>query len=188
MKIKAIQIRKVNVLDYQSELFRVSEMSHVTPGKGPAMIQITMKRLRDGVKNEVRFRPDEAVEKAALFTRDYQYLYDDGNSFVFMDQETYEQIHLGTDLIGDDAYYLLPSTVVQLLMYENSPVGVEIPGVVELKVVETDPNLKGATVSSSYKPAKLETGLSIQIPPFIESGEVIRVDTFTGKYLERAKS
>jgi len=187
MKIKAIQIRKGNVLDYQGKLYRVSEMTHITPGKGPALIQITMKRLRDGVKNENRFRPDEAVEKAALFTRDYQYLYQDGDLYVFMDQETYEQIHLGSELIGEDAYYLLPSTIVQLLMYENSPVGVELPGVVELKVVETDPNLKGATVSSSYKPAKLETGLSIQIPPFIEKDEVIRVDTATGKYLERAK-
>jgi len=187
MKIKAIQIRKGNVLNYQGELYRVSDMAHVTPGKGQALIQITMKRLRDGVKNENRFRPDENVEKASLFTRDYQYLYQDGNAYVFMDQETYEQIHLESELIGDDSYYLLPSTVVQLLMYENSPVGVELPGVVELKVVETDPNLKGATVSSSYKPAKLETGLSIQIPPFIETGEVIRVDTSTGKYLERAK-
>jgi elongation factor P len=187
MKIKAIQIRKGNVLNYQGALSRVSEMMHVTPGKGQSLIQVTMKRLKDSVKNEVRFRPDEAVEKAALFTRNYQYLYRDGDSFVFMDQETFEQIHLGSDLIGEDAYFLLPSTIVQLLIYENSPVGVELPGVVELEIVETDPNLKGATVSSSYKPAKLETGLSIQIPPFIEKGEVIRVDTATGKYLERAK-
>jgi elongation factor P len=187
MKIKAIQIRKGNVLDFQGELYRVSDMDHITPGKGQAIIQVTMKRLRDGVKNENRFRPDESVEKAALFTRNYQYLFQDGESYVFMDEETYEQIHLNGELIGDDAYYLLPSTVVQLLMYENSPVGVELPGVVELKVVETDPNLKGATVSSSYKPAKLETGLTIQIPPFIEAGEVIRVDTSSGRYLERAK-
>jgi elongation factor P len=187
MKIKAIQIRKGNVLDYQGDLYRVAEMEHVTPGKGQALVQITMKRLRDGVKIDNRFRPDEAVEKAALFTRNYQYLYQDGDDYVFMDQENYEQIHLSLDLLGDDAYYLLPSTVVQLLMYENAPIGVELPGVVELKVVETDPNLKGATVSSSYKPAKLETGLTIQIPPFIEVGEVIRVDTSSGRYLERAK-
>ena len=187
MKMKAIQIRKGNILEYNGDLYRVSEMTHITPGKGPALIQVTMKRLSDGTKIDNRFRPDESVEKASLFTREYQYLYEDGDSFFFMDMETYEQIHLSKEMLGDDALYLLPEMIVQILLHDNNPIGVELPGVVELKVVETDPNLKGATVSSSYKPAKLETGLAIQIPPFIETGEVIRVDTSTGKYLERAK-
>ena len=187
MKIKAVQVRKGNVIEYNGDLYKVTESTHVTPGKGPASMQIKMKRLNDGIKAENRFRPDESVEKATLLTREHQYLYQDSDHFVFMDLETYEQIHLSAELIGDDTFYLLPEAVVQILFYENDPIGVEVPGVVELKVIETEPSLKGATVSSSFKPAKLETGISIQIPPFIEVNEVIRVDTTSGKYLERAK-
>ncbi len=187
MKIKAIQIRKGNVIEFKGELYRVTESVHVTPGKGQALMQVKMKRLSDGVNAENRFRPDESVEKATLTTHEYQFLYADGDLYHFMDMETYEQIHLSKEMLGDDVYYLLPETIVQILFHEGKPVGVELPGVVELKVVETQPNIKGATVSSSYKPAKLETGLVTQIPPFVEEGEVIRVDTATGKYIERAK-
>lgn len=187
MKIKAIQIRKGNVIEYSGELYKVTEATHVTPGKGQALMQIKMKRLSDGIKAEDRFRPGEYVEKATLLTREHQYLYQDGDAYYFMDLETYDQIHISSTLLGDDAYFLIPETVVQILFHDNLPIGVELPGVVELKVVKTDPNLKGATVSSSYKPAVLETGMTIQIPPFIEEGEVIRVDTTTSRYLERAK-
>ncbi len=187
MKIKAIQIRKGNILEYRGDLFRVIESFHVTPGKGQALMQVKMKRLNDGLKTEDRFRPDESVEKATLITREYQYLYQDGELYYFMDMETYEQIHLPQEVLGDDTYYLTPELIVQMLIHENTPIGIELPGVVELKVVETEPNLKGATVSSSYKPAKLETGLTAQIPPFIEIGEIVRIDTTSGRYLERAK-
>ncbi len=187
MKIKAIQIRKGNVLEYRGDLYRVIESTHVTPGKGQALMQVKMKRLHDDIKIEDRFRPDEYVEKATLFTHEYQYLYRDGDLYTFMDLKTYEQIQLSQDVLGDDTFYLIPETIVQVLIHENNPIGIELPGVVELKVVETEPTLKGATVSSSYKPAKLETGLSIQIPPFIEVGDVVRIDTVNGKYLERAK-
>jgi elongation factor P len=187
MKIKAIQLRKGNIIKYNSDLYTVTESVHVTPGKGPAMMQIKMKRLLDGVRGEQRFRPEEYIEKAEMQTREYQYLYQDGDLFVFMDLETYEQIQLSSDLLGDNIYYLLPETIVQILFHDKNPVGIELPGVVELKVVETQPNLKTATVSSSYKPAKLETGLMTQIPPFIEEGEIIRIDSTSGKYIERAK-
>lgn len=187
MKIKAINVRKGNVIEYRNDLYRVTEFIHVTPGKGPAFIQLKMKRLSDGVNGENRFRPDEFIEKASLQTREHQYLYQDGDIYYFMDMESYEQIHISAEMLGDDLYYLLPETIVQILFNGNEPVGVELPGVVELKVVETEPGLKGATVSSSYKPAKLETGLNTQIPPFIEEGEVVRIDTASGKYLERAK-
>ncbi len=187
MKMKAIQIRKGNVIEFKNELYKVTASTHVTPGKGNALMQVTMKRLSDGVKVENRYRPDEAVEKATLLTREHQFLYNDGTIYYFMDLETYEQIHIDADMLGDDVNYLIPETIVQILFSDNAPVGVELPGVVELKVVETQPNLKGATVSSSYKPAKLETGYETQVPPFIEEGELIRVDTTTGKYLERAK-
>ncbi|OPX31314.1 elongation factor P [candidate division KSB1 bacterium 4484_188] len=187
MKIKAINVRKGNVIEYRNELYRVTEFVHVTPGKGPAFIQLKMKRLSDGVNAENRFRPDESMEKATLQTREHQFLYNDGDIYYFMDMETYEQIHITNSLLGDDIYYLLPETMVQILFHGTTPVGVELPGVVELKVIETEPSLKGATVSSSYKPAKLETGLNTQIPPFISEGEVVRIDTATGKYIERAK-
>ncbi len=187
MKIKAIQIRKGNVIEYKGDLYRVTEAIHVTPGKGQALMQVKMKRLSDGTNAEHRFRPDEAVEKATLITKEYQYLYQDGDDYIFMDLETYEQISLNKEMLGDAIYYLLPETIVQIQFYEGKPVGVELPQAVELRVVETEPTLKGATVTSSYKPAKLETGLVTQVPPFIEEGEVIRVDTRDGKYLDRVK-
>lgn len=187
MKIKAIQIRKGYVLKLNNDLYRVTEATHVTPGKGPAMMQIKMKRLSDGNKAEQRFRPDESVEKATLIVREYQYLYADGDHFYFMDLETYEQIHLMANMLEDSSYYLLPETVVQIQFYENNPIGVELPASVEMKIIDTEPSLKGATVSSSYKPAKLETGLVTQVPPFIEIGEIVRIDTRDGRYLDRVK-
>ena len=123
MKIKAIQVRKGNVVEYQGDLYRVTEAVHVTPGKGVALMQIKMKRLSDGVKAENRFRPDEAVEKATLLTREYQYLYQDGDSYFFMDMETYEQIHLTGDMLGDDVYFLIPETIVQILIHNDTPIG-----------------------------------------------------------------
>ncbi len=187
MKIKAIQVRKGNVIEYSGDLYRVTEAIHVTPGKGQALMQIKMKRLSDGTNAEHRFRPDESVEKATLVTREHQFLYNDGDTYYFMDMETYEQIALSSEALGDAVYYLLPETMVQIQFHENKPIGVELPAAVELKVVETEPNLKGATVSSSYKPATLETGLVTQVPPFIEVGEVVRIDTRDGKYLDRVK-
>jgi elongation factor P len=187
MKIKANQLRKGNIIQYNNDLYTVTESIHVTPGKGPAMMQVKMKRLADGVRGDQRFRPDEHVEKAEMRTKEHQYLYQDGDTYIFMDLESFEQIHLTDELLGDNFYYLLPETIVQILFHEKEPVGIELPGVVDLKVIETQPNLKTATVSSSYKPAKLETGLMTQIPPFIEEGDIIRVETSSGKYLERAK-
>lgn len=187
MKIKAITLRKGFVIQFKNDLYRVTEATHVTPGKGPAMMQVKMKRLSDGTKGEQRFRPDEAVERATVITREYQYLYADGDNYYFMDLETYEQIHLTGEMLDDGVYYLLPETVVQIQFHDGTPIGVELPASVELKVVETEPSLKGATVSSSYKPATMETGLVTQIPPFIEAGEVVRIDTRDGKYLDRVK-
>ncbi len=185
MKIKAIQIRKGNVIEFKNDLYRVTEATHVTPGKGQALMQIKMKRLSDGTRAESRFRPDESVEKATLITKEFQYLYQDGDMYYFMDLETYEQLHITREMLGDDVLYLLPETVVQIQFHEGNPIGIELPASVELKVVETEPNIRGATATSSYKPATLETGLVVQIPPFIETGEIIRIDTRDGKYLDR---
>lgn len=187
MKIKAIQIRKGNILVYNGELCVVTDSTHVTPGKGQALMQVKMKRLKDGSNVEQRFRPDESVEKATVTTKEMQFLYADGHNYVFMDNETYEQISLDDEFLGDSKYFLKDGMNVQVQFHESTPVGIELPASVELEVVETEPNIKGATVSSSYKPAKLENGLTVQVPPFIEIGDKIRVDTRDLKYLERVK-
>ena len=187
MKLKAIQLRKGNIIIFNNELYILTDVTHITPGKGQAVVQSKMKHLQTGQNAEKRYRPDETVEKAELETRKMEYIYNDGDNLVFMDQETYEQIPIHKDFLGDTVLYLLPNTVVDVDFFKGEPVGVELPLYVELKVVETEPTLKTATVTSSYKPAVLETGLKVQIPPFIEEGEIIRIDTRDGKYLERAK-
>ena len=187
MKIKAIQLRRGNVILYKNDLYAITDFMHVTPGKGPAFFQTKMKNIKTGNNAENRFRPDEAVEKADVETRKMEFLYEDGGEYIFMDLETYDQFPLNKELLGDAPFYILPNTQMDVRFYENEAIGLEIPLTVELTVAETEPNLKTATVSSSYKPAVMETGLKIQIPPFIEEGEVIRIDTREGKYLERAK-
>jgi elongation factor P len=187
MKLKAIQLRRGNVIIFRNELHVITDFMHVTPGKGPAFFQTKMKNIKTGNNAENRFRPDEAVEKVDLETRKMEFLYEDAGDYYFMDQETYDQFPLNKDLLGDAPLFLLPNTTVDVSFHEKEPIGIELPLTVELKVTETEPNLKTATVSSSYKPAVLETGLKIQIPPFIEEGEVIRIDTRDKKYLERAK-
>lgn len=187
MKLKASQVRKGNVIVFKDDLYVLTEVVHVTPGKGPAFIQSKMKNVRGGQNAEYRFRPDESVEKVDLQTRKMEFLYEDAGDYYFMDQETYDQFPLSTDLLGDAPLYMLPNTVVDVQFHDSTPIGIELPLTVDLKVVETEPNLKTATVSSSYKPAVLETGLKVQIPPFIEEGEVIRIDTRDSKYLERVK-
>ncbi len=187
MKLKAIQIRKGNIINMDGELLVLTDVMHITPGKGQAVIQAKLKNIRTGSNAEKRFRPDEAVEKADLQTRKMEFLYDDGADFHFMDKENFEQITLPDEFIGDGKFYLLPNTDVDVSFYENEAIGIELPLSVDLKVVETEPNLKTATVSSSYKPAVMETGLKTQIPPFVEEGELVRIDTRDGKYLERAK-
>ncbi len=187
MKLKAIQLRKGNIIIFKNDLYVLTDVMHITPGKGQAVIQTKLKSIKSGTNAEKRFRPDETVEKADLMTRKMEFIYQDGEDYYFMDMETYEQIPLRADFLGDAPLYMLPNTAVDVDFYENQPIGVELPTTVELKIIETEPNLKTATVTSSYKPAVLETGLKIQIPQFIEEGEVVRVDTRDGKYLERAK-
>lgn len=187
MKLKAIQLRKGNVIIYNDDLYTLTEVTHITPGKGQAVIQTKMKNVKSGINAENRFRPDENVEKADLRTRQVEYLYEDGSFYYFMDLENYEQYPLNVEFLGDAPQYLLPNIKVDVSFYEKEPITVELPTVVELKITETEPALKTATVTSSYKPAVLETGLKIQVPPFISEGEVIRVDTREGKYIERAK-
>jgi elongation factor P len=187
MKVKATQLRKGNIIEFNDDLYRLTEVFHNTPGKGQASVQTKMKNIRTGVNAEKRFRSDETAIKASLESKEMEFLYQDGEDYYFMDTETYEQIALRQDMLEDNVFFLLPNIKVTVNFYQESPVGIELPGSVNLKVVETEPSLKTATVTSSYKPAVLETGLKTQIPPFIEEGELIRVDTTDGKYLERVK-
>jgi elongation factor P len=187
MKLKATQLRKGMIIEYNDDLYQLSEVFHNTPGKGQASVQAKMKNIRTGANAEYRFRSDETAVKAYLESKEMEYIYVDGDDYFFMDMETYEQISLRKDLLDDSIYYLLPNIHVTVNFYENSPISVELPQSVELKVVETEPTMKTATVTSSYKPAVLETGLKVQVPPFISEGEIVRIDTDDGKYLERVK-
>ncbi len=185
--IVATQIRAGMVLLRDGELFKVLEAVHVTPGKGRGMMQTKLRRLSSGTQQDVRFRSSDTVEKAHLERREMEFLYNDDSGYHFMDHKTYDQIALQAEDLGDMIGYLLPNTLCQVEVFEGKPLGVEPPLMVELKVVETDPVLKGATATNKSKPAKLETGITVTIPPFIEVGEVLRIDTRTGNYVERAK-
>ncbi len=187
MKLKATQLRKGMIIIFNDELYTLTDVMHVTPGKGQASVQTKMKSIKSGTNAEKRFRSDENVEKATLETRKMEFLYDDSDNYYFMDQETFDQIPLHSELLGDAHYYLLPNTPVDVSFFENEAIGIELPNAVDLKITETEPVMKTATITSSYKPATLETGLQVQVPQFISEGEVIRIDTRDGKYLERAK-
>jgi elongation factor P len=187
MKLKATQLRKGMIIEYNDDLYQLTDVFHNTPGKGQASVQTKMKNIRSGLNAEKRFRSDETAIKASLESKEMEFLYNDGDDYYFMDTETYDQIALRADILGDSHFYLLANIKVTVNFYQNSPVGIELPGSVELKIIETEPSLKTATVTSSYKPATVETGLKIQVPPFISEGEVVRIDTSDGKYLERAK-
>ena len=187
MIIVATQLRVGMNIMYKGELCRVTSFTHVTPGKGHGMIQAKMKSVMTGTGYDYRFRSDERVERATLEQQMMEFLYADGDSYVFMNSETYEQINLSTELLGDNVNYLLANTQVKVEFFQEEPIGVEMPSSVILEVVETEPEMKGATASASAKPATLETGIVVQVPQFVKVGEKIRVDTSEGKYMERAK-
>jgi elongation factor P len=171
---------------HNGEVCRIMTVTHRTPGNLRAFVQARMRNLRTGNSFEHRFSSTESVERAILDTHPMEYLYSDAAGHHFMNQETYDQITLGDEVLGDALLYLLPNTVLKVDFYENLPVGIELPNVVTLEVVDTEPGLKGATASSSYKPAKMETGLVVQVPPFIDVGTKIQIDTRENKYLSRA--
>ncbi len=185
--IAATQLRPGNVIKHDGDLYSVFSVTHRTPGNLRAFVQAKMRNLRTGAMIEHRFRSEDRLDQAILDDTEMQFLYRDGDDFHFMNTESYEQIQLHKDVLGDSANYLLPEGMIKVEFYEGKPVGIELPAMVELAVVETEPGLKSATASNVTKPAKLETGLVVQVPPFINEGDKIRVDTTEGKYLERAK-
>ncbi|TAJ83646.1 elongation factor P [bacterium] len=185
--INATQIRPGMIIVYEGDLYRVTSVNHLTPGNKRGFMQTKMKNLRTGLGTERKFRSEDRLEQATLETRMMQYLYNEGDLHTFMDTENYEQTSLGAGEIGELLYYLLPNQVVEIEFFEGKPVGISPPSTVDLEVVETEPSLKGATASASYKPAKLETGITIQVPLFVQVGDRVRVDPAEGKYLERIK-
>lgn len=186
MQITATQLRPGMVVKFNNELHTVFRTEHRTPGNLRGFVQAKMRNLRTGAMIEHRFSSEDKVEKASLDEHEMEYLYDDGEYYYFMNTETFEQMHLTKDLLGEATEYLVPNLKVKVQFYEGKPISVELPPTVDLTVVETEPGLKGATVSNVTKPAKLETGLVVQVPPFIVEGEKIRVSTTEGAYLERA--
>ena len=185
--IAATQLRPGVVIKHDGDLFTVFSVFHRTPGNLRAFVQAKLRNLRSGAMIEHRFRSEDRIEQAILDKHEMEYLYSDGEDYHFMNTETFEQIHLTKEVLGDTANYLTPNGQIKVEFYEGNPVGIELPASVDLTVVETEPGLKSATVSNVTKQAKLETGLVVQVPGFIEAGEKIRVDTTEGKYLERAK-
>lgn len=185
--MKATTIRKGNLIRIDDMLYRVMNMDHVTPGKGRAHVQVKLRNLFDGTQKDMRFRSTDEVERVALESKEMQYLYSDPDGYHFMDTQTYEQVALTEETLGDTVKYILPEQTILMEWFEGRAVGIELPPVVELKVTETMPGIKDATASAQRKPATLETGIVIQVPSFIETGEVIRVSTVDGTYSERAK-
>jgi elongation factor P len=184
--ISATQLRPGMVIKFNNELYSIFKMEHRTPGNLRGFVQVKMRSLRSGTMTEHRFSSEDRVDRAALEEIEMEYLYDDGEYYYFMNTENFEQMHLTRDILGDAVEYLVPQLKVHIEFYEGKPMSVELPPTVDLTVVETEPGLKGASVSNVTKAAKLETGLVVQVPPFINEGEKIRVSTSEGTYQERA--
>jgi elongation factor P len=185
MMISATQLRSGTLLIYNGELHRAHEVIHKTPGNLRGFVQVKMRNLRNGAMIEHRFGSTDRVEKASLDEREMEYLYSDSAGHHFMDSESYDQVTLSDEVIGEQMVYLLPNTRIHVDFFEANPVGIELPNTVTLKVVETQPGMKGAMASASYKPATLETGLQVMVPQFIEPGTLVKVDTRDNTYLER---
>ena len=184
--ISSTQIRPGMVIKFNNELYTIFSVNHRTPGNLRGFVQAKMRSLRTGTMAEHRFSSEDRVEKAQMEEHEMEYLYDDGDLFHFMNTENYEQMHMSREVLGDAVDYLTPQLKVNIEFYEGKPMSVELPPTVDLTVVETEPGLKGASVSNVTKAAKLETGLVVQVPPFINEGEKIRVSTSEGTYQERA--
>ena len=186
--IKVTRLRAGNLIIFEGELYLVQAVDHRTPGKGNACMQTKLRNLKTGNTTDIRFLSNEKVEKAQLDNVSMEFLYKEGADYVFMNTQNYEQIHLNDETIGEGIGFLLPNTKVQVEFYEGKPVGIEFPQTVVLKVVDTEPFMKRATASAQVKPAILETGLKVIIPGFVAAGELIRVNTETCEYVERADS
>ncbi len=185
--MRASEMRKGQTVKIDDKLYAIVDYQHVKLGKGGAVYQTKLKNLIDGSIQNIRLRAEEIVEEAFLDKTTYEYLYSSGDEHILMNTVTYDQISLDDDAFGDGPKYLKPNTQLQVSMYEGKPVVVTLPNTVDLEVTDTPPEIKGATATNQNKPATMETGLVVQVPPFVKIGEMIRVDTRTGEYVTRVK-
>jgi elongation factor P len=183
--IQATRLKKGMLIKMEQDLYRVLELQHVTPGNLRGFVRMKARNIRNGSLSDQKLRSEDSVERAMLDEREMQYLYHEGDDYHFMDTSSYEQIHISNEALGDSVNYLKPEMTIQVEFYGSEPVGIELPQTVDLKVTDTVPGIKGATASAQVKPATLETGLVVQVPPFVNTGDLIRVNTETGEYLSR---
>jgi elongation factor P len=184
--IQATRIKKGMLIKMDQDLFRVLELQHVTPGNLRGFVRVKLRNIRNGTLSDQKLRSEDTLERATLEERQMQYLYQDGDDYYFMDTESFEQVHISSEALGDSVNYLKPEMTISVEFYGTEPVGIELPQTVDLKVTDTAPGIKGATASAQVKPATLETGLVVQVPPFVNPGDSVRVSTDTGEYLSRA--
>ena len=184
--IQATRLKKGMLIKVDQDLFRVLELQHVTPGNLRGFVRVKLRNIRSGSLSDQKLRSEDTLDRATLEQRDMQYLYQDGDDYYFMDTTSYDQIHITSEALGEAVNYLKPEMTIEVEFYGEEPVGIELPQTVDLKVLDTVPGIKGATASNQVKPATLETGLVVQVPPFINPGDVVRISTDTGEYLSRA--
>jgi len=183
--LQATRLRKGNLIKVGNDLLRVMDVQHMTPGNKRGFVQARLRNIRTRALTDLKLRAEEDVERAVLDEHEMQYLYSDGDAFHFMNTETFEQIHIDRDVLGDSVNYLIPDSTIKVEFYGEEPVGIDLPATVDLLVKETVPGIKGATASAQVKPAVTETGLVVQVPPFVNEGDRIRVNTETGEYQSR---
>jgi len=187
VKVIASSLRKGNIVEIDDKLAVIVSVENIHPGKGTPVTQMDVRRIADGVKMSLRFKTTDQVERAFVEDRKHQFMYQDGEGFHFMNMESYDQVTLQTDIVGDQAAYLQPEMEVSIAMYDSVPVSIELPTKAVLEVVETEPSIKSQTAASSYKPAVLSNGVRTMVPPFVSTGTKIVVMTADGSYVERAK-
>jgi elongation factor P len=184
--IQATRLKKGMLVKMEQDLFRILDLQHVTPGNLRGFVRVKLRNIRNGSLSDQKLRSEDMIERATLDETEMQYLYKDGDDYCFMDTTTFEQIHISAEALGESVSYIKPEMTIQVEFYGSEPVGIELPITVDLKVLDTAPGIKGATASAQVKPATLETGLVVQVPPFINTGDLVRVSTETGEYLSRA--
>src|ERR1700744_363295 len=185
--VKATQLRPGMVIQHEGQLYTVFSTDHRTPGNKRGSMQTRLKNLKNGTMIDYRFRAEEFVDRAILDSVEYEYLYNEGDDFHFMNTETYEQMHLTRELLGETVYYLIPNTVLSIELFEEKPIGVDLPDTMDLKVIATEPTLQKATASAVGKPESVGRGLGVTVPPFVNEGDKIRVDTSEARYVQRVE-
>ena len=184
--INATRLKKGMLVKIGEDLWRVLELQHVTPGNLRGFVRVKFRNIRTGNLSDQKLRSEDSLDRATLDEREMQYLYKDGDAFHFMDTTSFEQLHIDAEGLGDSVNYLIPDALIKVEFYGSEPVGIELPPAVDLRVEDTAPGIKGATASAQVKPARLETGLVVNVPPFVNTGDKVRVNTETGEYLSRA--